>query len=244
MLSLLTYFSSAPSFTVWHSHPNMQSRVLITAGVDGDEYDGIEAAKSLISQYQGDVPITVIPIVNIAGNQAKMSQNPLDGLYPKHIYPGSKYGSSSSRLMYELAKYTNGIELWVDLHGGATGEHLNPFVWAQQTNNVTVDRRTTRLLSHLKTTTLFTNSATLPPANPLAKNNISYILLESGELGRATKRNTQRHIDWVSTILKNLDNNKPTTFKPTYTQIKFVKHTIRPTQESLWYSPNLVAIGS
>jgi predicted deacylase len=221
----------------------MQSRVLITAGVDGDEYDGIEAAKYLISHYQGDVSITVIPIVNIAGNQAKVSQNPLDGLYPKHIFPGSKYGSSSSRLMYELSKYTNGIELWIDLHGGATDEHLNPFVWAQQTNNITVDKRTTRILSHLKTTTLFTRSATLPPANSLAKSNISYILLESGELGRATKRNTQRHIDWISTILKNLDNNKPITFKPTYTKLNYTKSTSKA-KNLLWCSKKLSVVGN
>lgn len=243
MPNLLTYFAPAPRFTIWHSHPGMQSRVLITAGVDGDEYDGIEAAKYLISHYHGDIPITVIPIVNIAGNQEKISQNPLDGLYPKHIYPGSKFGSSSSRLMYELSKYTNGIELWVDLHGGATDEHLNPFVWAQKTNSHPVDQRAQRLLSYLRATTLFTSSATLPPANPLAKNNISYILLESGELGKATKNNTKRHINWVNKILKNLDNKKSLPFKPTHTKIESLNTTSHQSN-ILWQSSQLTVIGS
>ena len=81
MLNPLSYFKSAQPFTVWHSHPQKQSRILITAGVDGNEYDGINAAKTLISTYQGNIPITVIPIVNLAGYHAGTSYNPLDGKY-------------------------------------------------------------------------------------------------------------------------------------------------------------------
>ena len=243
MPSLLTYFRTPPKFDVWHSHSGIIPRVLITAGIDGDEYDGIEAAKSLINNYRGDIPITVIPIVNIAGYQAKISQNPLDGKLPKNIYPGSRYGSSSNQLIAELSKHTVGVELWVDLHGGATDEHLNPFVWAQKTNNTIVDQRTTGLISRLKTTSLYTNSTTLPPAPALAKHNTSYIMLESGELGLPTKRNTQRHVDWVGTVLTNLDNNKSQPFTPTYTEIKYINNTSHQ-GNLLWQSSQLTAIGS
>ena len=244
MPSLLTYFRTPPQFDVWHSHPGIQSRVLITAGIDGDEYDGIEAAKSLINTYNGDIPTTIIPIVNIAGYQAKISQNPLDGRHPKHIYPGNQYGSSSSKLIYQMSKHVSSVELWVDLHGGATDEHLNPFVWAQKTNNTIVDQRTTRLLSYLKTTTLYTNSTTLPPALPLAEHNTSYIMLESGELGQPTKRNTQRHIDWVSAILKNLDNEKSQRFTLTYGVVKYSNTGKQKLNDYLWQNSKITAIGA
>ncbi len=239
----LTYFHHAPDFTVWQSHTGIQSRVLITAGIDGDEYDGINAAQYFIKNYVGDVPITIIPIVNLAGYHQKVSYNPLDHRYPKSIYPGSIWGSSSSRLMNLVASYARNVELWLDLHGGASNEHLNPFVWAQQTRNKIVDNRTTRLLSLLNTTTLYTNSATLPPALPLAKHSTSYIMLESGELGRSTSENTVRHLSWVNTIIKNLDKTSNISFTPTYQNLKYQMRTSTLPNKYFWYSENLVVSG-
>ncbi|MCE7897977.1 MAG: hypothetical protein DPW11_01280 [bacterium] len=82
MFDLLNYFRSAPTPHVWHSHSTQQSRVLITAGVDGDEYDGICAAQALIQSYNLPIPITIIPIVNIPGYLSHTSYNPLDKRYP------------------------------------------------------------------------------------------------------------------------------------------------------------------
>lgn len=241
MFNPLSYFKSAPPFTVWHSHPGEKTRVLVTAGVDGDEYDGINAAKTLIATYQGNIPITVIPVVNLAGYQAGTSHNPLDGKYPKYIFPGNRWGSSSSRLIYQVAQYTKGIDLWVDLHGGATNEHLRPFVWAQATHhNSLIDTRTKHFLSHLPATTLYTEKNTLP----FAKVNASYLLFESGELGQATSANTKRHLKWLNLILDNLDNPSSKKFTPTHTTINYSQNLDSIPQNYLWYSDRLTAIGS
>ncbi|MEI8232411.1 MAG: succinylglutamate desuccinylase/aspartoacylase family protein [bacterium] len=207
MPSLFTYFQSAPPFTVWKSHPGQKSRVLITGGIDGDEYAGIEIAKKLIASYDLSIPITVIPIVNLAGYKNKISYNPLDGRYPKHIFPGSVFGSSSSRLMHEVSKYAKGVDLWIDLHCGAIGETLIPFAWAPEAYPV---------LSYLNTRVLVEKSV---------NKNIPYVMLEGGEL------------PWIYTLIKNLDKPIKPGWQPTYTNIKYEKYQGQPiTKDVLWWS--------
>lgn len=215
-----SYYSSPPTFSVWRSHPHLQSRVLITAGVDGDEYAGIEAAHQLINIYQGQVPLTIIPIVNLAGYSAKTSYNPLDRRYPKHIFPGSSWGSSSSRLMHQIAYYTDGIELWIDLHGGATNEHLpHPFIWSSQIFPV---------LTYLTGTTLIETSV---------EKNLPYLLFEAGELGIIETNAVNQHLAWIKQALTHLYFPALTHFSPTYTHVNY--HDTRPPTlpNTLWYSP-------
>jgi len=227
MTSLLTYFHTAPSFTPWYSHPHLQTRVLITAGIDGDEYAGIEAAKHLILTYQGNIPLTIIPIVNLAGYLAKTSFNPLDGKYPKYIYPGSKFGSSSSKLKYQLSQYERGIDLWIDLHGGASDEHLKPFIWASEVYP---------FLSHLSGRILVEKS--------IAKK-VPYLILESGQLGETKPSAVKQHLSWINTILNNIDRPAKPNWHPTYTQIKFEKYRHQKnTSNTLWYSKKLFVTAS
>jgi predicted deacylase len=212
---MFTYFKSAPAFEVWRSHPGQKSRVLITAGIDGDEYAGIQIAKNLIKTYNLPVPITIIPVVNLAGYQAKNSYNPLDGRYPKHIFPGSPFGSSSSALIYKLSKYTKGVDLWIDLHCGATGETLIPFAWAAEPYPA---------LSYLDTRVLVEKSV---------DKKIPYVMLEGAELS------------WVYSLINNLGKPAKSNWQPTYTKVKYEKYTDQPiTKNVLWWSKSEFVTGS
>ncbi len=214
MFNIFTYFQRSPDFTVWHSHPTQKSEVLITAGIDGDEYEAINLAKEIMSNYDLDIPITVIPIVNLAGYHAKTSYNPLDGRYPKSIFPGSPLGGSSSRLMYEVSKYALGKKLWIDLHSGAIGETLFPFAWAAQPYPV---------LSYLDIRVLIEKS--------VAKN-LPYIMLEGAKLS------------WIYSLLKNLDKSPVPNWHPTYTKLNYAKYTGQKiTKDTLWHSNEYIYTG-
>jgi predicted deacylase len=253
LMSIFTLFKKAPEFEVWHSHPGQQTKVLITAGVDGDEYAGIEAAKTLIQQFQKNpplVPVTIIPIVNIAGNQSGVSHNPLDNRLPKTIYPGSPHGTSSSRLRYQLSQYTQGIKLWLDLHGGAHDEEMVHFIWADHTGNAAVDARTTTLLSQLAGPSLYSQH-TLSPSIPLAKANASYLIFECGELGQSTKAQVAQHLSWVNACIRYISTNNKyqiinNKWIPTYTSIRY--HRGRVTKpfpnDLLWSAPTYHVTGS
>lgn len=214
MFNIFTYFQRSPDFTVWHSHPNQKSEVLITAGVDGDEYEAINLAQEIIRSYDLDIPITVIPIVNLVGFHAKTSHNPLDGRYPKVIFSGSPLGSSSSRLMYKVSKYTRGKKLWIDLHCGAIGETLFPFAWAALPYPI---------LSHLDVRVLVEKSV---------QKNLPYIMLEGAKLS------------WVYSLLKNLGKPSMPDWHPTYTKLTYAKNVGQKiTKDTLWYSNESIYIG-
>lgn len=227
MTNLLTYFKSAPPFDVWHSHPNLTSQILITAGMHGDELSSIEAAKSLISTYNGTIPITVIPILNLTGYLSFTSLNPLDNKDPIYHYPGSYLGSSTPRLMYQLSQYTQSKKLWIDLHGGAKNEHLNPFIWAADNYPI---------LSYLKGRVLIDSTFT---------RDLPYLILEAGELGKINQTAVKLHLSWVASILNNLDKPKKSAWQPTFNQIIYESRSTQSLDDPdlLWCSPTLYVSG-
>ena len=238
------------TFDVWRSHSN-KSEIIITAGVDGDEYAGIEAARQLIKFFSTTVPtipLTIIPLVNRAGNNQGLDYNPLDGLFPKHIYPGFPLGTSSSRLMWKLSRIVRGHKLWLDLHGGNREEHLHPFVWADRTGTPT-DHLTTHLLSNLSATTLYSQAPSLAPARYLSKRGTSYLVFESGELGQQKPFMVNQHLSWVKQAIKAYQAYQPQrhySFSPTYTHLSHIPHQLsgeKPTS-LLWYGPTYYYLGN
>ncbi len=116
---------------------------LVTAGIDGDEYTGIQAAYELIEVYRKRNfagRLIVIPIVNVPGFEAGCSENPLDGQFPKSVFPGKENDSPTERLVDWLARsYVSESYVWFDLHSGALNERLNPFLWTYETGVASVD---------------------------------------------------------------------------------------------------------
>ena len=129
--------------------------------------------------------------------------------------------------MHKVSQYTKGIELWIDLHGGAKDEHLNPFIWASEV---------TPVLTHLSGRVLVEDSI---------KKNVPYIILESGELGQKKSDQVQQHLDWIKNIIENLDKPAMPGWKPTYTRLKYEKNIDQPiTQNTLWYSKDIIVTAS
>lgn len=227
MRNILNYFKKAPDFEVWHSHPHKQSKVLITAGMHGDELSSIEAAKSLIKTYRGSLPITVIPILNLEGYRYGVSHNPLDKKDPIYLYPGSPFGSSTTRLMHEVAKLTKGKKIWLDLHGGAKGEYLKPFIWASTPHPV---------LSYLDGRTLI---------EPTYTKDIPYFIFEAGELGKIDRKAVTLHLSWIKQVLDNLGKKVKPNWHPTYTGLVYDKNVDQDinAEDFLWSSPTYYISG-
>ena len=106
--------------------------LLVTAGVHGGEYPGIEAAIQLAraldpAALNGNVIIA--PIVSPTAFQARLQYRvPEDGQNLNRQFPGKTHGTTSQRIaacvMHELAAHA---DAWVDLHGGDIHEELEPF---------------------------------------------------------------------------------------------------------------------
>lgn len=119
--------------------------LLVTAGMDGDEYAPIAAAFAAAEKYKEanfHGRLIILPIVNISGFEAGVSENPLDKKFPKYCIPGSRWGTSSERLMYHIVHtYARYADFWLDLHSGAQDEITQNCAWNALTGVADVDAR-------------------------------------------------------------------------------------------------------
>lgn len=105
--------------------------VLFTAGIHGDEVNGIEIVRQLVSKGINKPKIgTVIciPIVNIFGFLQKMREFP-DGRDLNRSFPGSKSGSLAARvahkLMHDIVPHA---DLCMDFHTGGSSRFNAPHI--------------------------------------------------------------------------------------------------------------------
>ncbi|MGM0169219.1 hypothetical protein IGI39_003535 [Enterococcus sp. AZ135] len=108
--------------------------LLITAGIHGSEYPGIEAAKQLIrkidpSRLAGNV--LIFPCINQrAFFERRAFVNPADGKNINRCFPGNPLGTESEKIAYTLEKEAfSTADFYLDFHSGDLSEKLNAFVF-------------------------------------------------------------------------------------------------------------------
>src|SRR5262245_24226752 len=106
--------------------------LLVTGGIHGGEYPGIQAAIELAGALEPGAMRGSAIVVHIASPtafQARMQYRvPEDGLNLNRQFPGKATGSVSQRLAaFIMAELASHADAWVDLHGGDIHEELEPF---------------------------------------------------------------------------------------------------------------------
>lgn len=98
--------------------------LLITGGIHGNEINGIEIVRQLISKKYNKPKrgmVICIPVVNVFGFLNQKRQFP-DGRDLNRVFPGSSRGSLASRFAYHIMKeITPLIDYCIDYHTG--GDH-------------------------------------------------------------------------------------------------------------------------
>lgn len=188
-------------------HPG--KTLLVTAGMDGDEYAGIEAAYVLIEKYKDcnfAGRLIVVPIVNVPGFEAEQSLNPLDQKFPKYVHPGSKNGTSTERLIFWLmATYVSCADAWLDLHSGAITESIYPHVWAYETGVQSIDEKTQTFYTAVNMQTMVVQKVGRHSrAGTLAQSGCMYVVLESGDLGKRNAVDIDQHGVWTELLMHQL----------------------------------------
>lgn len=97
--------------------------ILLNAGIHGDEVNGVEIVRQIISKgyHKPDCGTVVcIPVLNVFGFLHKTREFP-DGRDLNRVFPGSKEGSLASRFAYVLMKeIVPFVEYCIDYHTGAS----------------------------------------------------------------------------------------------------------------------------
>ncbi|HMB64040.1 MAG TPA: succinylglutamate desuccinylase/aspartoacylase family protein [Eudoraea sp.] len=105
--------------------------LLITAGIHGNEINGIEIVRQLISKKYNKPQsgmVICIPVVNVFGFLNQKRQFP-DGRDLNRVFPGSPRGSLASRFAYHIMKEIAPlIDYCIDYHTGGDGRFNIPHV--------------------------------------------------------------------------------------------------------------------
>lgn len=180
--------------------------VLITAGMDGDEYTGIVTASHLCRRYtSGDISgtLTVIPLVNRAGFLNATPHSPVDGKSPKLVFPGNKKGTETEQIMHTLYEtYVRPADLWIDLHGGSLTEDMTPFVWMYRGRHPDIQAYQNRFISSLSDPVVLDRQPFMAYSSFLEKIGKKYLLFECGGLGTRKKSDIRRMTGWTERAME------------------------------------------
>lgn len=121
-------------------------RVVITAGVHGGEFTGIDAANRLAArldpeQVRGQVLLCLVANPPAVYN-GRLGTSPLDGININRVFPGDHEGSPTERLAAWLFEnLVEGADAYVDLHSGRIDEFLRDFVGYRLTGDPDLDAK-------------------------------------------------------------------------------------------------------
>lgn len=194
-----------PVFDIVGKRPG--KTVLVTAGMDGDEYASIEACYRLIDRVSVSGVagrLIIIPIVNTPGFWSEQSPNPMDGTYPKFAGVGKINGSPTQRLVHWLVdSYAKKSDLWLDLHGGTRTETMANYLWAWETKVAEIDIFVKKFINdYTPRFGIFEQQMTpVGKAATLARMGCAYIQGEAGGSGLRREKDIHQHEMWITAAL-------------------------------------------
>lgn len=216
--------------------------LLVTAGVHGGEYPGIESAIQLAcsldpTNLSGNV--IVAPIVSPTAFQARMQYRvPEDGLNLNRQFPGKATGTVAQRIaacvMSSLAVHA---DAWVDLHGGDIHEELVPFTIysAGATPEVrAVSRRLAEVFGiHYLVESDSVKGGTYGAA---AGAGIPAILTEAGDVGQLDPEMVALNSRGLHNVLHALEILPGTPEAPGQVEILHTFNVVTSSHTACWYS--------
>lgn len=185
--------------------------LVLTAGIHGTEYPGIEAATRLMREtVPADIrgALIVFPIVNVLGFEARATNTvPDDGMNLNRAFPGSADGTASYVLAhFLLTEVCNIANYVVDMHGGDASELLNPFAIYCETGNRDVDASSAEMARLYNTAHVWAMSAQHGHRGTfvaeLNERGIPAAVGEAGYLGTCNEEEIGIHVSGVRNIMR------------------------------------------
>lgn len=183
--------------------------LLVTGGVHGGEYPGIESAIRFASSLNPDHikgRIIVIHMTNPPAFYAKRQYvSPLDEKNLNRVFPGDINGSPTERVAAVVIDALRGADFWVDLHGGDIHEALVPFtIFSDHGGDSVVGQAEAMARAYGIQHILRSSSIAGGSYAAAAEMGIPAILTESGQVGQLDETAVHLHLQGLANILIHL----------------------------------------
>ena len=103
-------------------------KLVVTAGVHGNEYEGVEAIPRIYEQVESNAlhgTLVMVPVCNMPAYEAGTRNSPIDGLNLARVFPGDAHGTITHRIAYWLThKLIKQAELFIDLHSAGVESNI------------------------------------------------------------------------------------------------------------------------
>ena len=182
--------------------------VLITAGIHGDEINGVEIVRQIISKginrpQKGTV--ICIPVVNIFGFLNLRREFP-DGRDLNRMFPGTKHGSLASRFAFQFVKKILPLaNFCLDFHTGGASRFNAPQIRVKRGDEQSL--KYARIFS--APFTIHSKTITKSYRETCAKKGIPVLLFEGGKSQDSNKDIAKHGVEGAMRILSFLEMLNP-----------------------------------
>ena len=182
--------------------------VLITAGIHGDEINGVEIVRQIISKginrpQKGTV--ICIPVVNIFGFLNLRREFP-DGRDLNRMFPGTKHGSLASRFAFQFVKKILPLaNFCLDFHTGGASRFNAPQIRVKRGDEQSL--KYARIFS--APFTIHSKTITKSYRETCAKKGIPVLLFEGGKSQDSNKDVAKHGVEGAMRILSFLEMLNP-----------------------------------
>ncbi|WP_026932773.1 succinylglutamate desuccinylase/aspartoacylase family protein [Christiangramia echinicola] len=182
--------------------------VLLTAGIHGDEINGVEIVRQIISKGINKPrigTIICIPIVNIFGFLNMAREFP-DGRDLNRVFPGSKNGSLASRFAYQFVKKILPIaDFCLDFHTGGAARFNAPQIRVKKGDEQSI--KYAKIFN--APFTIHSKTITKSYRETCSKLGIPVLLFEGGKSLDSNKDVAKYGVEGAMRILSHLDMLAP-----------------------------------
>lgn len=177
--------------------------VLLTAGIHGDEVNGVEIVRQLVSKgiNKPKIGTTIcIPIVNIFGFLQKLRDFP-DGRDLNRSFPGSKKGSLAGQVAYKLmTEIVPHADYVLDFHTGGSSRFNAPHIRIEKGNEQLTELAKTFGAPFI----LYSKNLKSSFRNACRKKGIPMLLFEGGKSNSIDSAISNSGVNGTKRVLHNL----------------------------------------
>ena len=183
--------------------------LVLTAGVHGCEYVGIETLRRLARELNPAAlagNVVLVPLINTGGFLAGVKQLvPEDGVNLNRAFPGDENGSLTYRLAFALERALYpAADLLADLHGGDHNQALTPLVFFPTAGAEDVNKASLAAAKCLSVPYRVRSVADNGLYSWAVQRGVPALLIERGCAGRWSEREVAGCREDIASLLRHL----------------------------------------